>query len=1001
MSQATVTPPVTSNVPPSPLEPRVREIGTELWSRIKGEVPGVFNKGYWEGRVMESVLADADFKVDLFRFVDVLPSLTTTEAVQRHMKEYLMKPGRDLGTFMGTAIKIATGGWGGFGAGLAVAAVRKNVTGMAERFIIGQNAAQALPELKKLYKQGFAFTVDLLGEATISDPEADAYQARYLDLIDNLHAEVSRWPADDLIDRNHLGQIPRTNISVKVSAMEPLLDAVDPAGSVDRLMKRILPLFLRAKEKGVFLNLDLEQWSMHGITYDLFERIVTDPRLKDWPHVGIVVQGYLKDSMSEAKRLVDIAKKRGTPLTVRLVKGAYWDYETVVARQNGYPCPVFSEKAATDENFERLTAYMLENIQYVQPAIASHNLRSIANAMARAEKLGLPRNAYEIQMLYGMAEPERAALRQMGNRVRLYAPVGELLPGMAYLVRRLLENTSNSGFLKISHHDKVDIGTLMAAPKATQPTGTAQTATQKFDNCPLTDFTDRALQAGMSAAVEQLGARLPVTVPVVIGGKKREGGNTLSRECPSHSAKVVAKVTMAMREEAIAAGRTAKLAAESWRSTPLAQRAALLHKLADRLEADRFELAAMQVWEVAKPLREADGDVAEAVDFCRYYAHQAMTELAQRKQGDVPGEDNQMIYEGRGVCLVIAPWNFPLAILTGMAVAALVAGCPVVLKPAEQSSAVAYQLYERMLAVGFDPAVVQFVPGDGLEVGATLVDSPDVAMIAFTGSKNVGLQIIQRAAVVHDGQEQVKRVVCEMGGKNAIIVDDDADLDEAVLGVLKSAFGYAGQKCSACSRVIAVGSGYDAFVKRLTEACHSIQPLPAEQPACMLPPVVDREAFDRLQAVVANPGAGAKALYLGKTDRTDGHYIAPAVFEVTDPRHRLMRDEFFGPIVAVIKAADFESALTIANGVEFKLTGAVYSRSPENLEVARSKFRVGNLYLNRGSTGALVERQPFGGFGMSGIGTKAGGPGYLLNFVDPRIVTENTMRRGVTPELAD
>jgi RHH-type proline utilization regulon transcriptional repressor/proline dehydrogenase/delta 1-pyrroline-5-carboxylate dehydrogenase len=988
----------------------VQQLGRELWQRVQGEVPGIFNKGYWQGRILDWAMRDPSFKVDLFRFVDVLPSLQTTDQVTRHLKEYLIKEGRDLGWAMGAALKVASGGLG-FGAGMAANQIRKNVTDMAQRFIVGTNAAEALPVLKKLYKEGFAFTVDLLGEATISDPEADTYQKRYLDLIENLVAEVSTWPPDPLIDRNHLGPIPRTNVSVKVSAMESHIDAADPSGSVERLLPRVLPLFLRAKERNVFLNVDLEQFSLSRITYDLFERLLMQPELKSSPHVGIVVQAYLKNSRDDLQRLIDLAKRRGAPITVRLVKGAYWDYEVVTAIQNGYECPVFTDKAATDANYETLSRVMLQNVEHIHSAFGSHNLRSLAHAVALAKELNVPPSAYEIQMLYGMAEPERAALRAMGHRVRLYAPVGEMLPGMAYLVRRLLENTSNSGFLKISHHDGVDVSQLMAPPRPGVNGSAKKVALHKmkigdvrspFENCPLTDFTDRKQHDAFAAAVSSMRQTLPRHVPVVVGGKKVEGRRVVDRESPNDTSVVVANVSYATRDDADAAVRVAREAFPAWRDKPLIERATMLEKLADRLQADRFELAALQAYEVGKPWREADADVAEAIDFCRYYARQALIELSPRKQGEVPGEDNVFLYEGRGPTVVIAPWNFPLAILTGMATAALVAGNTVILKPAEQSSAIAYQLYERIIAVGFDPRIIQFLPGDGAEVGAALVEHPHVAGIAFTGSKQVGLRIIETAAKPQAGQELVKRVVCEMGGKNAIVIDDDADLDEAVVGVLKSAFGYSGQKCSAGSRIIAVGTAYEPFVHRLVEACKSLDIAPANDPACQLGPVVDRDAFERLGGVVKDPGPGARPLYVGAPPANlNGYFIAPAVFEVSDSRHRLMCDEFFGPVLAVMKADTFEGAINIANESAYKLTGAVFSRSPVNLEVARQKFRVGNLYLNRGSTGAMVDRQPFGGFGMSGGGTKAGGPNYLLQLVDPRVVTENTMRRGMTPELTE
>ncbi len=389
----------------------------------------------------------------------------------------------------------------------------------------------------------------------------------------------------------------------------------------------------------------------------------------------------------------------------------------------------------------------------------------------------------------------------------------------------------------------------------------------------------------------------------------------------------------------------------------------------------------------------------EAVDFCRYYAREAEIELAPKSLGTGPGERNLWLYEGRGPTAVIAPWNFPLAILCGMTTAALVAGNPVLMKPAEQSSAVGYALFRRMREAGFPAGVVHFLPGIGEEVGRRLVEHPQVAAIAFTGSKDVGLSIIETAGRTHPDQRLVKRVVCEMGGKNAIVVDDDADLDEAVQGVVQSAFGYAGQKCSACSRALAVGAAYEPFVARLVEATRSLVIAPAHDPSCQLPPVVDREAHDRLMGIVDNPPADVEVLYRGDVVE-GGWYVPPLIVRIQDPDHPLMQTELFGPILAVAQVETFDEALEWALHSPYALTGAVYSRNPRHLDRAAREFRAGNLYLNRGSTGARVHRQPFGGAGLSGGGTKAGGPGYLLNFADPRVITENTVRHGFAPELA-
>ncbi|HEY8123703.1 MAG TPA: proline dehydrogenase family protein [Myxococcota bacterium] len=981
---------------PAALEARVQAIGRDLFERSRGEAPGVFSSAYWEGQLLAWAMRDPAFKVDLFRFVDAFPMLRTREQVARHVDEMLLREGRELPAAIAAALRATTARLTG---GVAQAALRKNVEAMAARFIVGRDARDTLPALRRLHDAGVGFTVDLLGEATLSESEGEAYLARYRDLVENLPSQVAAWPADAVIDR-----APRANVSIKLSALDSQLDAVDHAGSVERLLRRALPLFMEGRRRGTFLNVDLEQWATHGIAYDFLERVALAPELRDWPQLGVVVQAYLRDADAIALRLRALARRRGAPITIRLVKGAYWDTETVLADQNGWASPVWRTKAETDACYERLSRALLESHADTPPALGSHNLRSLAHAFAVAEELRVPPDAYEVQMLYGMAEPERAAVRATGRRVRVYAPVGELLPGMAYLVRRLLENTANVGFLRLSHHERVDVAALLAAPALERAAASAPESAQRmrrgdlatpFEGCPPTDFADPPQRAAFAAAVDAALRAAPIDVPVAISGLPPRARETFERACPSDTGRIVSRVSLASAADADAAVAAAARAWPAWRDRPLAARAALLEALADALERDRCELAALQCLEVGKPWREADADVAEAVDFCRYYARRALVELAPRAQGCVLGEENTLSYEGRGVCVVIAPWNFPLAILTGMASAALVAGNTVVMKPAEQSSATAWRLHERMLAAGFPPEVVAFLPGIGEHVGPQLVAHRDVAQIAFTGSQSVGLAIVEAAAKTSPGQAQVRRVVCEMGGKNAIVVDDDADLDEAVVGVLRSAFGYAGQKCSACSRAIVVDAVYDAFIARLAAAAAALPVGAAHSPGTTVGPVVDADAQSRL--LRATEAAGARKLFVGAAP-SGGWFVPPTILAVDDPRHELMQRELFGPVLAVFRARDFAHALEVATDSPFALTGAVFSRSPAHLDEARRRFRVGNLYLNRGSTGALVGRQPFGGFGMSGIGTKAGGPNYLLQFADPRVVTESTLRRGFVPE---
>jgi RHH-type proline utilization regulon transcriptional repressor/proline dehydrogenase/delta 1-pyrroline-5-carboxylate dehydrogenase len=416
----------------------------------------------------------------------------------------------------------------------------------------------------------------------------------------------------------------------------------------------------------------------------------------------------------------------------------------------------------------------------------------------------------------------------------------------------------------------------------------------------------------------------------------------------------------------------------------------------------RAELAAWEIIEVGKTWGEADADVVEAVDFCEFYAREMQRLGRGRLTQEVPGEISIEHYVPRGVAVVIAPWNFPLAILCGMTTAALVAGNTVVVKPAEQSSVIGALFVNILREAGAPEGTVNLLTGQGEITGARLVEDPDVDLIAFTGSREVGLKIWETAGKTHPRQRNLKKVICEMGGKNAMIVDRDADLDETVLAVVQSAFGFQGQKCSALSRLITVGDVGDKLLPRLVEATAALKiGLPAD-PGTDLGPVIDLDALTKINSYRELARREGKVLFEGETPKyLDGYFVPPMIAGEVPPDAGLAQEEIFGPILPVIPARDLTEALAIANGVAFALTGGIFSRSPRNIERVRREFSVGNLYINRGVTGAIVGRHPFGGFLMSGGGTKAGGHDYLLNFMFPRVVTENTVRRGFAPDSGD
>ena len=955
------------------LEDAVFERGSALLASVEPQRPILLSPAWWQERLMEWATSDPDFRTKLLRFVDVLPALRTSAAVGDHVRQYFRNDRR---------ASIRTGATAAEQRVLRPVVsrvVRAGVFAMAERFIGASNGEAALPVLGKLLDGGTAYTIDLLGEATLSETEAEAYLARYLELIRTLATINERGDA-----------VGQANISVKLSALTPHFEPAAPQQSARVVGPRLKAILSEARTAGVFINIDMEQYRYRDLVFGVVAEAISAEPLRSWPDLGIVVQGYLRDSPETISRLAQLARERGTPITVRLVKGAYWDEEVALADQEGRRPPVFLDKASTDANFERCTADLLAAYPDLRAAFGTHNPRSISQAMVRAAQAAIRPDAIEFQMLFGMAEGLRSAVQAAGYRTRVYVPAGAVIPGMAYLVRRLLENTSNESWL-LHKHEEGSPEVLLTRPVAIEE---PSPVFQGFANATPAQFHEGPERERMQSAVEAARVARPERWPLYFGGREVKASTWDEVRFPGDPAMLLGSVARAEAKDVDQAVAAARAAFPEWRDAPAAERAAFLRKAAELLEAQRYDFAALMVFESAKPWREADGDVVEAIDYLRYYADEA-----ERLDGTNPvrsllGEKNRYLYEGRGVAVAIAPWNFPLAIIAGMTAAALAAGCSVILKPAEQSPIVAARLVRVLVEAGAPGGVVAFLPGPGESVGQALVEHRDTDVIAFTGSNGVGLGILRASAVVRAGQRNLKKLVLEMGGKNAIVVDEDADIDQAVEGVMASAFGYAGQKCSACSRVVVVGSAYKEFRDRLAAAVEGLVVGSPVDAFTQVPPVISEEARDRINRAITDGLTEGQLVARAPLPQSAGWYAAPHVFEGIPATSRLARDEIFGPLLLLFHADSFEQALAIALDSDFALTGGIFSRHPRHIELAAREFRVGNLYINRKITGATVGRQPFGGMGMSGAGDKAGSPDYLLNFMLPRTVTENTMRRG-------
>jgi len=726
-------------MPTSDLNPLIVARGKALFAAIADEKPELFDSATWTGKVMAWAMEHQEFKTSLLRFVDVFPVLHGHHQVSEHIREYFGEE-HHLPPVLASGARLA-GMLGSFGGALLSKAISANIHAMARQFILAEKPAELLAGMADLNRRGYAVALDVLGEATLTQEEADRYLATYLQLLEVLSAAAPRWrPLPGLEGA------PAVHLAVKPTAFSPLVNPLDFEGSVERILAPLRTLTAQVVASGAFLCIDMESYRVKGITLEVYRRLKRE--FRDYPHLGLALQAYLNDSEKDLDELLAWAESERIPIAIRLVKGAYWDYETVRAQQMGWPSPVRAVKAESDAAFERMSAAILRRHAICHFACASHNIRSIAAVLETARSLNVPEERYEFQMLYGMAEPVRHGILSETGRVRLYAPYGEMVPGMGYLVRRLLENTANESFLRLEFSGAAAMEELLRdpaqrpAPLATEPEASVA---ESFRNEPAADFTVPEVRAAFPAAIAAVRQRAGQTLPLSIAGRDVTTADTLASRNPNAPSEILGQVCQAGPGEVEQAIAAAVAAFPAWRSAPVAERSGLLRRVAALLRGEIYEQAALQVLEIGKQWDQAHADVTEAIDFLEYYAAEMERLAPPRRLGILPGEVNRLLVEGRGVAAVIAPWNFPLAIACGMVAAALVTGNTVVFKPSGLTGTIGRRLVELFLAAGVPAGVLNFVPGRGSEIGDLLVDHPAVAVIAFTGSQEVGLRLSERA----------------------------------------------------------------------------------------------------------------------------------------------------------------------------------------------------------------------------------------------------------------
>ncbi|MBN8939697.1 MAG: trifunctional transcriptional regulator/proline dehydrogenase/L-glutamate gamma-semialdehyde dehydrogenase [Rhizobiales bacterium] len=855
---------------------------------------------------------------------------------------------------------------------------------MGEQFVTGQTISEALANSRKMEARGFRYSYDMLGEAAMTAGDAERYFADYTQAI---HAIGKAAGARGIYEG--------PGISIKLSALHPRYSRAQRDRVMSELLARVKTLAVLARRYDIGLNIDAEEADRLELSLDLLETLCFDPALAGWNGIGFVVQGYQKRALFVIDYLIDLARRSGRRLMVRLVKGAYWDSEIKRAQQDGLEgFPVFTRKVHTDLSYLACAKKMLAVPDALFPQFATHNAHTLAAIHSMAGE-NFYSGQYEFQCLHGMGEPlyEEVVGRDKLNRpCRIYAPVGTHETLLAYLVRRLLENGANTSFVNRIADLSLPIDELIAEPadivRAVEPLGAphdkialpADLFGAERANSAGIDLSNEQRLASLSAALLLNAAEPWRAAPMLADGEGQGQGRDILN--PADLRDLVGHVLEATPDDIEAALGHAVAAAPIWQSTPPEERAACLDRAANLLEARMPSLLGLIVREAGKSLANAVGEVREAVDFLRYYAAQLRA-----------GFSNDT-HRPLGPVVCISPWNFPLAIFTGQVAAALAAGNPVLAKPAEETPLIAAEAIRILHDAGIGAGAVQLLPGAG-DVGAALVADPRVRGVMFTGSTEVARLIQRELAGRLSPDGRPIPLIAETGGQNALIVDSSALAEQVVADVLLSAFDSAGQRCSALRVLCLQEEVADHVMTMLKGALAELSVGNPDRLSTDVGPVISAEAQDRLRAhieAMRGKGHAIHALDL-QAECRNGIFVAPTIIEIGGLAE--LEREVFGPVLHVLRyrRADLDALIADINRTGYGLTFGLHTRIDETIAHVTRKVEAGNIYVNRNMIGAVVGVQPFGGHGLSGTGPKAGGPLYLRRLVAAYPVEGETLPR--------
>ena len=856
--------------------------------------------------------------------------------------------------------------------------IRKFVALLAKRFIAGEDINKAQGQLNSLLSSNRDATLDQLGELVVSAKEADQYLERVLSIIDGINQHVKKG------SRNSVG-INKAHISIKVTALCHDFKSQDIEYVYQQIAPRLKKILLRAKEEEVFINIDAEHYHVRDQVFEIYKRVLLETdELKDYKDTGIVIQAYLRDAFTHFKEVVELARERGHIMPIRLVKGAYWDAETIEADAHNYEAPQFLNKEETDIYFRQLAHYALLNGQYIQLALASHNIQDHCFVEILRKELFPSSPGIEHQCLHMTYEALSVGMSKMNWATRNYIPIGDLLIGMAYLVRRIMENSSQVGVLTImrSHNKASTYKSPLELLKHKSENrelifdSSLKHLSRDFKNIyPIRTYKMKELKL----IEDQLKNDLEKYKTLQVSDDDSQLVS-ISSSLPDLKLGALLKDNVASVNEKISKLFDGYQSLD-WKDNLKTNRFVILSNLSDLLHIHRVRLVSLIMLEAGKSIDEAVADVDEAIDFINFYVREEINLI--KKFG---------YFTSKGVFGIIAPWNFPLAIPVGMSVAALATGNTVILKPSENTPLICHEFLKLARQAGISEEVFELAIGDG-EIGKEIVNHELINGVVFTGSRGVGEEIYQKLSTsfVHAKYEiapESKTIITEMGGKNAIIVTNNCELDETVSGILYAAFAHAGQKCSACSRIIIDKEIKDAFLDRFVDALRDLEVGSSLEFKTTVNPLITLKDKERVKAIAKDIRENLKPNHKIHIDRTNEEYdsfaVGPMLVEV-DSDEAFVKEsytcrEIFGPIIHLIPYDNLDHAIKIFNATDYALTGGIYAQSQNDIDYLLEGLLAGNIYINRPNTGARVAIEPFGGFKMSGTGPKAGSAAYLKPF---------------------